>query len=118
MSTIGQQLIDRERQRQISVEGWSLSHDDQHGAAVLSAAAQCYLNADDEHSVRPKDWPWDGEWWKPKTKMKNLVRAGALFKAASEVSVRAGDQQESEVLLDKMKHCAAELSSMLSRMSD
>jgi hypothetical protein len=26
-------------------------------------------------------WPWSFEWWKPKDRIRNLVRAGALIAA-------------------------------------
>ena len=29
----------------------------------------------------PDDWPWSDKWWKPKDKIRDLVRAGALIAA-------------------------------------
>ena len=87
----GQSCITAERQRQQNDEGWSASHDDQHGFDVLEAAALCYRDASGADSECPTNWPWSLDWWKPKSRQRNLERAGALFVAASEVAERAGD---------------------------
>lgn len=77
--------IEEERARQIAVEGWTLEHDDEHSdGEMLSAAIAYYMNGIGRPiSLRPRDsaplgWPWDVEWWKPKTPERDLVRAGAL----------------------------------------
>lgn len=90
-----------ERQRQVSAEGWSAEHDDEHDARELARAASCYV----EHYIGrswlfddprgdgplkyseeelPDDWPWDTEWWKPKDPRRDLVRAAALLIAEIE----------------------------------
>lgn len=94
----------KERMRQITVEGWSTEHDDKHTECELSTAAACYALAhlprgfkltkaamrsptirhreeNDARRVPPHSWPWSGEWWKPKSPHRNLVRAGALILA-------------------------------------
>ncbi len=90
----GAALIAAERTRQIKEEGWSPQHDDQHKGAELVKAAICYAMAgvypegtqaaDRILSHTIKHW-WPQElaqkWWKPKDRMRNLIRAGALIAA-------------------------------------
>lgn len=79
-----------ERRRQIEVEGWSSEHDDQHGDCALAEAAACYAlgaklyTAPEYHDGHRVIWPFDEEWWKPKDRRTNLVRAGALLVAEIE----------------------------------
>lgn len=82
-----------ERQRQVEAEGWTAAHDDQHDRGEMAAAAGCYAlgarlkthEVDGPGSyVVPEHWPWDGEWWKTKTRRQDLVRAGALILAEIE----------------------------------
>jgi hypothetical protein len=74
-----------ERRRQISAEGWTPEHDDQHDDEALAHAAACYaagnklLHWHDGGDV----WPWRWE-WKPKDDRRNLVRAAALLLAEIE----------------------------------
>lgn len=73
-----------ERQRQIEKEGWSAEHDYEHFNGDLSRAAACYA-LHNSGSAPPRDlWPWDMEWWKPKDRRRNLVRAAALLLAEIE----------------------------------
>ena len=79
-----------ERRRQIESEGWTPAHDDEHSQGELAAAAVCYAFT----AVRSPHflghlWPWDGSWWKPKDKRRNLVKAGALILAEIERLDRA-----------------------------
>lgn len=80
----GIELIAEERAAQVSREGWTPEHDDEHDHFEMAAAAGCYafLAA---HQLRadhlPNHWPWDAKWWKPKDQISNLVRAGALIAA-------------------------------------
>jgi hypothetical protein len=87
--------IMHERARQISDEGWSAGHDDQHDDGELAAAAACYafpiiIGRDDA----PVAWPaeWDVTWWKPTTRRRDLVKAGALILAEIERLDRAAAQ--------------------------
>lgn len=83
--TSGAALIAAERQRQVDVEGWTPEHDRTHGPYELEAAALAYVRSGD--SPRPAaNWPWAAMWWKPKDRLRNLIRAGALFQAAGEAS--------------------------------
>jgi hypothetical protein len=88
----GIDLIAAERQRQITAEGWTPEHDDTHTKGELAFAAACYVNDAAEeirsgqpsHKPRqmpPMAWPWAEEWWKPKSVLSRLVRAGALIAA-------------------------------------
>lgn len=80
----GVELVAIERARQISHEGYSLEHDQKHGAAQLAQAAQAYLTGS------PKTWPWEPDSFKPSTDIsRNLVRAGALVAAAIDVLTTA-----------------------------
>lgn len=92
-----------ERKRQIEVEGWNATHDDEHqgGHGALATAAACYaMHAGIDaaigsgetqqhartqaHEFVPKHWPWEPKWWKPKDRRRNLVRAAALLIAEIE----------------------------------
>jgi len=92
------ELIAAERARQISVKGWTPSHDDNHklgemaGAAAIYALAACGF--DNPHVIdgkRPnvthkvRVWPWADAWWKPSDDpIRNLEKAGALIVAEIE----------------------------------
>ena len=106
-----------ERRRQISEEGWTPEHDDEHADGSLARAAACYASPDDmsytdnfgreldrERRPRPLSqreqllswsyvralrWPWVWEWWKRKDQRRDLVRAGALIIAEIERLDRA-----------------------------
>lgn len=99
-----------ERQRQVTVEGWTPEHDDEHSEGALveaavcyashaAARAWCYREAPEEYRsdrpfprekevfghgcvTWPKYWSWD--WWKPKDPRRDLVRAAALILAEIE----------------------------------
>lgn len=94
-----------ERRRQIMSEGWAEEHDDAHVTGSMAMAAACYAwsGSDDRPSFRQRVadalwarfgsddgnpikrmWPWAQEWWKPKSKRRDLVRAGALILAEIE----------------------------------
>ncbi len=89
-----------ERQRQISVEGWTPEHDDAHSDGALTSAAICYAAAaftptaekrspwktlfyrGEEfiaNSFLADNWPWDQKWWNPKSRRRDLVKAAALI---------------------------------------
>lgn len=89
----GIELIAAERKRQVEVEGWTLEHDIENDGEAMAFAAVCYaLPGDarhmtyDDHSRPngvPRNWPWDGHWWKPTPddRVRELVKAGALIAA-------------------------------------
>jgi len=81
-----------ERERQKSVEGWTEAHDEGHDTYQLARVAAAYaLNAGypKSHAVPPLFWPWEQDWWKPKDRRRDLVRAGALIIAEIERLDRA-----------------------------
>lgn len=77
----GATLIAEERQRQIAQEGWTAEHDDQWADGQLADAAGCYALEDNPNADIDAIWPWDAQWWKPKDRKRNLIRAGALIAA-------------------------------------
>lgn len=90
-------MLLRERERQISVEGWTPEHDDIHTDGEMARAAAEYAKvgasrweADSarrdksEGVLPPINWPWHADWWKPRDRISNLVRAGALIIAELE----------------------------------
>jgi hypothetical protein len=99
----GVELIAAERQRQISVEGWTPDHDDEHSRGELATAASVYLLLAEHQSVNPNPnqplakepacWPWSFRWWKPSADpIRNLVKAGALIAAEIDRLQRAALQ--------------------------
>ncbi|WP_253945938.1 hypothetical protein [Pseudomonas aeruginosa] len=92
--------VQAERRRQITAEGWTPEHDDQHGHGQMARAAACYALAG---SSAPNDgtaallvslaWPWDQQWWKPTSARRDLVKACALALAEIERLDRAGISQ-------------------------
>ncbi len=90
-------LIEEERNRQISKEGWTYTHDNQHKRDELARAAACYALPNRFRNLlkngRPKLWPWSRKWWKPgdyvelnqtpliADRIRELVKAGALIVA-------------------------------------
>lgn len=84
-------LIRQERERQIKVEGWTRQHDDEHeGGDLLRAGVIYYQHAIHDGNIAyranniPLGWPWGDRDWKPKDKVRNLERAGALCLAEQE----------------------------------
>lgn len=87
--------ISRERERQMTAKGWTHAHDDKWSNGALAWAAACYAMGTDSidgeavvdgTAVRwSRDlWPWASEWWKPKGRRRDLVRAAALIVAEIE----------------------------------
>lgn len=74
----GAGLIAAERKRQVSEEGWTPEHDDEHELGELATAAACYAL----HDIKDEWWPWYEKWWKPSAdRQRDLVKAGALIAA-------------------------------------
>ena len=84
--------VSRERERQITVEGWTPEHDDKHERGEMAAAGGCYAivagcsdRSREQFVDQPyPEWPWDRKWWKPKDRRRDLVRAAALIVAEIE----------------------------------
>ena len=97
--------IAAERQRQIEAEGFDSERDDGYVMGALAVAAACYAlhrvrddARDDYFEVNgdtgiykrvPWIWPWTSGWWKPTTRRRNLIKAGALIVAEIERLDRA-----------------------------
>jgi len=83
----GASLIVAERARQVTAEGWTPDHDDEHDTGELVAAARTYAKYAERQSnaqvqLRPSSWPWEPSSWKPSADpIHNLVKAGALIAA-------------------------------------
>jgi hypothetical protein len=102
----GAELIAAERTRQIMVEGWTDSHDDEHDGGQMTAAAYCYgalarrqadgkIRSKAENIGAPSGWPWEQAWWKPSDDpIRNLVKAGALVAAEIDRLQRASGLAE------------------------
>lgn len=90
-----------ERQRQVTAEGWTPEHDDEHDNGELAKAAACYaigrpeirrlvdVGTPDVVSFVMQIWPWSTAWWKPTNPRRNLVKAAALILAEIERLDRA-----------------------------
>lgn len=88
--------IYEERTRQIVVEGFTIQHDAEHDDPELILAAMAYCHAasalEDTSRVAhkpPTYWPLDANWWKPKNRRRDLIRAAALIVAAIDKGDRA-----------------------------
>lgn len=88
-----------ERRRQVEVEERSAESDDRYryGELARAAAAYALIGSSDgrvigdelEPSLTTRVWPWAQSWWKPKSRRRNLERAGALILAEIERLDRA-----------------------------
>ena len=78
----GVELISDERKRQIEEEGYSLNDDKLLlGNGELTCAAIAYAMETVNSTMGKNYFPWDKKYFKPKDKLRNLVRAGALIAA-------------------------------------
>lgn len=100
-------LMVAERERQITGERFEPGHDEQeHPPGELARAGLAYAwdhaaeEGGREWELRrgpggkvieepPDCWPLDLDWWKPKDRLRDLVRAGALIAADADRDVRA-----------------------------
>lgn len=74
--------IKAERNRQIGSEGYTEKKDIGR-AGELKDAAFSYLLASMGYPDDAKEaWPWDEDYFKPTTELRNLIKAGALVAAA------------------------------------
>lgn len=102
--------VHAERLRQVTAEGWTPEHDDQHRGGSLAIAAACYAAHDNmtletrsfgnrDQGRVPALWPrsWDYTWFKPSDRRRDLVKAGALILAEIERLDRAAEREASDV---------------------
>jgi hypothetical protein len=81
-----------ERKRQVDVEEFTDEHDSEHTDDELALAAASYATppkhrkmvSAGDGDLMPSTWPWESSSWKPKTRRRDLVRAGALIIAEIE----------------------------------
>src|SRR5580693_728278 len=79
-----------ERERQVSAEGWTPEHDDEHNDCEMVLAAIVYAESASGYQVtRSGTWPWHFAWFKPTTPRRDLVKAAALIVAEIERLDRA-----------------------------
>lgn len=92
--------IARERERQMSEEGWSIEHDDAHTDGSLARAAATYAlgSSGPTNYALSHAWPtaWSAKWYKPTTPRRDLVIAGALILAEIERMDRAEEGQKAD----------------------
>ena len=88
----GAEFITKERERQMSVEGWTAEHDDRHINDELARVGANYA-LPSKYRLSGL-WPsaWSLEWWKPceDNRIKELTKAGALIAAEIDRLQRAG----------------------------
>lgn len=85
----GVELIRKERERQINVEGYNAEHDDREKVGALSTAGAIYALPLNLRTIMnaTEYWPWDKSFYKPSksdhtdARIKELVKAGALIAA-------------------------------------
>lgn len=75
-------LVRAERERQITVKGWTPEHDDQHHTGDLAQASACYIwfaahqvyriGKEQDHDVA-EDWPFDDGYWKPHPEVGEII---------------------------------------------
>ena len=80
-----------ERNKQQSY-GFDTTHDDKYERDELLRAGICYAAKAGEK--RPKEWPWDYSWWKPRNHRYNLIRAIALLVAYVESTDRRNGRKD------------------------
>ena len=97
-----------ERDRQISAEGWTPEHDDEHDRGELSRASACYVMqsaldtiatpglADATRHMVRELWPFARGWWKSSGSRRDLVKAAALILAEIERLDRAEARANAE----------------------
>ncbi|HBO4812614.1 TPA: hypothetical protein L4V13_002892 [Pseudomonas aeruginosa] len=88
--------VQAERRRQVTAEGWTPEHDDEHNGGELADAAACYALW--AGGINPGNWrefwPWAPEWLKHSEPRRMLVKAGALILAEIERLDRAATGKE------------------------
>lgn len=90
-------LIVAERQRQVSVERYLPELDDSYVRGELMTAALCYQAVSRKAVFEtPANWPWPTHTFKPKGRIEDLTRAGALALAEVERLARAADQVDDD----------------------
>lgn len=116
VETTGMRLIRAERRRQIDAEGYSPQHDAEHGRSPLERAASCYEQARFGWRWAASHWPWRPEDFKPRDRISNLIRAGALYLAALDLPESPETTmviRQTDDLVRSLNHVVAELDATL-----
>lgn len=82
--------VEAERHRQVTKEGYTAQHDDEHtdGAIAIGAAAYCLSAA--TCGLAPDIWPFERDAFKPRGGRDDLIRAAAMIVAEIERLDRGG----------------------------
>lgn len=86
--TEGIRRIFKERNRQIEEEGYDEEHDSYLSVDSFIACAISYAMCELNEQEAEKWWTWDRNYFKPKDRLRNLERAGALIAAAIDKIVK------------------------------
>lgn len=105
----GWALIQAERARQITEEGYSDAHDDALYEYALCDAGDCYREAKDRYAPLKRTWPFEAGSWKPRDRKSNLVRAGALYLAHAARLERAGEAERAQSMIAEARDVGAEI---------
>lgn len=112
---VGIDLIAAERRRQLEQEGYTSEHDDrEHTPNEFYNAALAYSYSANEqlagklpNTETPALWPFGSEAWKPKSVLRDLVRAGALYMAAIDMLKRRGELERNSAGARNVAHYRA-----------
>lgn len=100
--TEGIRRIAKERNRQIEEEGYDEEHDSCLSVDSFIACAISYAMRELHKQEAEKWWTWDRNYFKPKDRLRNLERAGALIAAAIDKMIKEESEnnpsQENETL--------------------
>lgn len=116
-------MIRTERDRQIKEEGYTPEHDlkhNEHEALILAAAT--YEIPPEEREEIPHSWPYSRESWKPSSsegipgRIKELVKAGALYMAAKELMEARATQSGNEESESPLKQAVCEKIDLMTEM--
>ena len=91
----GTELITEERARVIEKEKFTPQHDHQYQNDELLQAACVYISASSRFELGvDASWPFDAEWFKATTRVRNLVKAGQFIAAEIDRLQAEPDQGE------------------------
>jgi len=88
----GVEMIAREREKQISIKGFSAEHDDKHTAGQLALVAAHYANPSDLPAMVPGDWDYHWATKGVRGRIHDLAVAGALCAAEIDRLHRKGEK--------------------------
>lgn len=89
----GAEAIRKERSRQVMSEGYDMKHDERHEPEKFIQAAVAYLLSAVGNDEAAGEWPFDAEFFKPKDKIRDMERAGALIAAGLDLMYRKVEEK-------------------------